>query len=120
LETLHDKGGTSPAIPPCPVHCDISFRRWLPGDFRKELLDSQFVKERDARHSRLAAVEGTGDAGGLSILEYPLPEVCERMKEQAIKMAKTTGESVIRLTNNTNRASHDEQREPPPSQCSTP
>ena len=54
------------------------------GDFRKELLDSQFVKERETlvtrgwrRLKELATLEG------LSILEYPLPEVCERMKEQA-------------------------------------
>ena len=53
-------------------------------DFRKELLDSRFVEQREQlvtrgweRLKELATLEG------LSILEYPLPEVCERMKEQA-------------------------------------
>jgi hypothetical protein len=54
------------------------------GDFRKELLDPQFVQERETlvthgwrRLKELATLEG------LSILEYPLPEVRERMKERA-------------------------------------
>lgn len=54
------------------------------GDFGKELLDPQFVKEREAlvtrgwrRLKELATLEG------LSILEYPLEEVRERMKKDS-------------------------------------
>ena len=54
------------------------------GDFGKELLDPQFVKERETlvtrgwrRLKELATLEG------LSILEYPLEEVRERMKKAA-------------------------------------
>lgn len=54
------------------------------GDFGKELLDPQFVKEREElvtrgwrRLKELATLEG------LSILEYPLAEVRERMKREA-------------------------------------
>ena len=53
-------------------------------DFRKELLDSRFVEQREQlvtrgweRLKELATLEG------LSILEYPLPEVRERMKKEA-------------------------------------
>ena len=53
-------------------------------DFRKESLDSRFVEQREQlvtrgwkRLKELAALEG------LSILEYPLPEVRERMKKEA-------------------------------------
>jgi len=56
-------------------------------DFRKELLDPQFVAEREQlvtrgwrRLQELATLEG------LSILEYPLPEVRERMQLQAGRM----------------------------------
>ena len=55
------------------------------GDFRKELLDPGFVQEREIlvtrgwrRLKELATLEG------LSILEYPLPEVCERMKKETL------------------------------------
>ena len=51
-------------------------------DFRKELLDREFVEERETlvtrgwrRLKELATLEG------LSILEYPLPEVRERMQK---------------------------------------
>ena len=54
------------------------------GDFRKELLDPGFVKERENLVSRgwrrlkeLATLEG------LSILEYPLAEVRARMKNRS-------------------------------------
>lgn len=53
-------------------------------DFSKEQLDSQFVQEREKlitrgwqRLKELATLEG------LSILEYPLPEVRERVKKAA-------------------------------------
>lgn len=53
------------------------------GDFGKELLDLQFVKEREQlvtrgwrRLKELATLEG------LSILEYTLPEVQDRMKKE--------------------------------------
>lgn len=53
------------------------------GDFSKELLDPQFVAEREQfvtrgwrRLKELASLEE------LSILEYPLPEVRERMKQR--------------------------------------
>ena len=53
-------------------------------DFRKEQLDSRFVEQREQlvtrgweRLKELATLEG------LSILEYPLPEVRERMKKEA-------------------------------------
>jgi hypothetical protein len=54
-------------------------------DFRKELLDSQFVIERERlvtrgwrRLKELASLEG------LSILEYPLAEVRDRMKKEIL------------------------------------
>ena len=55
------------------------------GDFGKELLDPEFVKEREKlvtrgwrRLKELATLEG------LSILEYPLAEVRERMKKETL------------------------------------
>jgi hypothetical protein len=55
------------------------------GDFGKDLLDPQFVQERETlvtrgwrRLKELATLEG------LSILEYPLPEICERMKKETL------------------------------------
>jgi hypothetical protein len=54
-------------------------------DFRKELLDTEFVREREnlvtrgwRRLKELATLEG------LSILEYPLPEVQDRMKKESL------------------------------------
>ena len=54
------------------------------GDFSKDLLDPEFVKGREQlvtrgwrRLKELASLEG------LSILEYPLPEVRERMRRDA-------------------------------------
>ena len=56
------------------------------GDFRKELLDPRFVTERETlvtrgwrRLKELASLEG------LSILDYPLAEVRERMKSEEEK-----------------------------------
>ena len=86
-ETLHTTKerhiGCNPALAQFIVDAEFSAVA-AEGDFRKELLDSQFVKERETlitrgwrRLKELATLEG------LSILEYPLPEVCERMRREA-------------------------------------
>lgn len=56
------------------------------GDFHKELLDPEFVRERETlvtrgwrRLKELATLEG------MSILEYPLPEICQRMEKETTK-----------------------------------
>jgi hypothetical protein len=53
-------------------------------DFCKELLDSRFVEQREQLVTRgWRRLKEIATLEGLSILEYPLPEVCERMQEQA-------------------------------------
>ncbi len=54
----------------------------MEGDFDKRRLDHEFISQREELVSRgwrrLREIEGQG----LSILEYPLPEVCERLKSK--------------------------------------
>jgi len=53
------------------------------GAFDKRLLDSEFVSEREALvtrgYLRLRELEGAGEA----IINYPLPEVLERIKQRS-------------------------------------
>ena len=55
----------------------------LEGDFDKRQLDVTFVQERESLVTRgwkrLQEIAGSD----LSILEYPLPEVCEALRRQA-------------------------------------
>ncbi len=55
----------------------------LEGDFDKRQLDATFVQERESLVTRgwkrLQEIAGSD----LSILEYPLPEVCEALRRQA-------------------------------------
>ena len=53
-------------------------------DFRKDLLDPRFVQEREQLVSRgWERLKELPSLEGLSLLEYPLPEVRERMKKEA-------------------------------------
>ncbi|MGI8979863.1 MAG: hypothetical protein ACR2FY_11615 [Pirellulaceae bacterium] len=54
------------------------------GDFRKEQLDPQFVQERETLITRgWRRLKELSTLEGLSLLEYPLEEVRERMKREA-------------------------------------
>ena len=86
-ETLHTTKerhiGCNPSLAQFIVHPEFPAIA-AAADFCKELLDPRFVEERERlitrgwlRLKELATLEG------LSILEYPLPEVRERMKKEA-------------------------------------
>ena len=89
-ETLHTTKERHIACNPALAQfiVDPAFAAVAPeADFHKELLDPQFVAEREElvtrgwrRLQELATLEG------LSILEYPLPEVQRLMQQQARRM----------------------------------
>jgi hypothetical protein len=54
------------------------------GPFDKRLLDSEFVQERETLYTRgWLRLREVVTMAELSLLEYPLPEVYERMQRQA-------------------------------------
>jgi hypothetical protein len=57
------------------------------GDFDKRKLDPQFVREREELVTRgwLRLCELGQNAEGLSLLEYPLPEVQRKLEEAALR-----------------------------------
>jgi hypothetical protein len=86
-ETLHTTKerhiGCNPALAQFIV--DPEFPRVAAdGDFSKDLLDPQFVTEREQLVTRgwRRLKELASSLEGLSILEYPLPEVREQMKQR--------------------------------------
>jgi hypothetical protein len=53
------------------------------GPFAKEALDAEFVAAEEERVTRGWRRLQELPASGLAILDYPLPEVCERLRRQA-------------------------------------